>query len=354
MPASFSARLRKLRTALAEKDFDSLLVSYPENRRYLSGFTGSSGYLLISHSRALLATDSRYFEQVVRECPDYELFQLKAYSGSWLPDAASQIDARKLAFEAAYLPFASYKQFVDAFSAAFLQVQFLPESGIVEGLRWIKEPEELAAIARAASLVHRILADVVPAARPGMTEKELAWQLERALRENGSEVLPFDVIFASGPNTALPHAHPSDRKLLSGEPVVIDAGARVSGYCSDVTRTFCVGRSDSMFHKVHDVVLGAQLTAIATIEAGMTGAQADSLARTVIQQAGYGDYFGHGLGHGLGLETHEAPRLGANSEDVLADGMVFTVEPGIYLPGWGGVRIEDTVTLQNGRVKVLQ
>ncbi len=186
-----------------------------------------------------------------------------------------------------------------------------------------------------------------------MTEKEVAWEIEKFMRENGSQSIPFDVIVASGPNSALPHAKPSQRTINPGEPVLIDIGAKIEGYSSDLSRTICLGTPDDTFKKVYDTVLGAQLTAMAIIKEGMSGDEADSLALTVIEQAGYGEAFGHGLGHGVGLVTHEQPRLGLNSTESLASGMVFTIEPGIYLPGWGGVRIEDLVVMEDGGIRVL-
>jgi Xaa-Pro aminopeptidase len=189
--------------------------------------------------------------------------------------------------------------------------------------------------------------------RVGMSEQELAWEIEQFMRAEGSECLPFDVIVASGGNSALPHAKPSARVIDSGKPVVIDIGARVSGYSSDLTRTICLGAPDETFRKVYDVVLGAQLTAIAMTGEGMTGGEADRMARIVIEEAGYGEAFGHALGHGIGLNPHEAPRLGPNSAEPLASGMVFTIEPGIYITGWGGVRIEDTVVMEDGKIRVI-
>jgi len=173
------------------------------------------------------------------------------------------------------------------------------------------------------------------------------------MRTHGAEKLSFDTIVASGPNGAMCHAVPSDRPIQVGEPIIIDMGAKVEGYCSDMTRTICLGEPDETFKRIYDIVLGAQLTAIATLEVGMSGEQADRLARTVIEEASYGESFGHALGHGLGLNVHELPRLGKDSTDTLAEGMVTTIEPGIYLPGWGGVRIEDVVVLEEGKAKVL-
>jgi Xaa-Pro aminopeptidase len=186
-----------------------------------------------------------------------------------------------------------------------------------------------------------------------MTELQAAWEIERFMREHGSGPIPFEVIVQSGPNSALPHARPSERQIGLDEPIVIDIGAKVGGYASDLTRTLCLGAQGARFRKVYDTVLAAQLAALELVKAGMPGDVADSMARTVIREAGHGDAFGHSLGHGVGLAVHEKPTLGPNSTDVLADGMVFSIEPGIYLPGWGGVRIEDLVTLEKGGIRVL-
>jgi Xaa-Pro aminopeptidase len=186
-----------------------------------------------------------------------------------------------------------------------------------------------------------------------MTELKAAWEIEKFMRENGSEAIPFELIVGAGPNGALPHVHPSERPIEEGEPVVIDIGARCDNYTSDLTRTIYIGKLDDTFRKVYDIVLGAQLSAMSIIKEGMTGEEADNIARIFIQETGYGEYFGHSLGHGVGLATHELPRLGMRSIDRLVNGMVFTIEPGIYLPGRGGVRIEDTVILEEGKVKSL-
>ena len=186
-----------------------------------------------------------------------------------------------------------------------------------------------------------------------MTEKETAWEIEKFLRQEGSEGIPFEIIVASGPNSALPHARPKEKILCSGEPVLVDMGARINGYCSDFSRTLCLGKADKTLQEIYNIVLKAQTAAIEGIESGMDASQADQLARSVVEQAGYGDAFGHGLGHGVGLAVHEFPTLGPRSSDSLADGMVFTIEPGIYLAGQGGVRIEDMVVLKNGKAKVL-
>jgi Xaa-Pro aminopeptidase len=186
-----------------------------------------------------------------------------------------------------------------------------------------------------------------------MTELQVAWELEKALRENGSEAIPFEIIVASGPRAALPHARPTDRIMQPGDAVVIDMGARYRGYASDLSRSLCIGTPDDTYKKVYSTVLDAQLAALEDIKDSMSGRQADGIARKIIEKAGYGEAFGHSLGHGVGLAEHELPVLGPNAEEPLSDNMVFTVEPGIYLSGWGGVRLEDTVVMKNGMVQVL-
>jgi len=346
-------RLDKLRSQLAAKGLDALIISQAENRRYLSGFTGSAGFLLISQEEAILATDFRYVEQAQAQAPGFEVVQIRGEIAKWFLRLVSELDAQKLGFEGKSISFSTYKELADALSDAKRKISLVPTDGLVESLRAVKDKQELALVEKASALADASLEYIIPRIKPGAQEKDIAWEIESFLRRNGSEPMHFELIVASGPNSAMPHARPTDRAIREGEPVVIDIGATVGGYTSDVTRTICLGNSDSMFNKVYDIVLGAQLTAIATLQAGMTGEQADRLARTVIEQAGYKDAFGHSLGHGVGLATHEEPRLGTSSADILAEGMVFTIEPGIYISGWGGVRIEDMVVLEEGKVRVL-
>jgi len=322
-----SLRLEKLRHELAEAKLDAILVSQGENRRYLSGFTGSAGFLLISDGRAILATDFRYVEQAQSQAPDFEISQIQGELPVWFPDLASSLNVKRIGFEANDLSFSTFQKLVRM--KGDKSIEFVPTEEMVESLRAIKDDKELELITKAVELADDAFEEIAPKICPGMKEKEVAWEIERFLREKGSESVPFDLIVASGPNSALPHATPSERSILDGEPVVIDIGARIGGYSSDLSRTICPGNKDKTFVRIYDLVLGAQLTAIATIKAGMGGEQADALARTVIEQGGYGEAFGHGLGHGVGLAPHEQPRLGRGSSTVLTDGMVFTIEPGI-------------------------
>jgi len=346
-------RLRKLRTSIAAKGSDGLLLSQPENIRYLSGFTGSSGWLLISGQNAILATDFRYLEQAKGESPDFEIIQIKQELHDWLPGLVFDLGWHKLGFEANFMSYEGYHKLGEAIKTKQINLELVPTTGIIEQLRSIKEPEELGFITKAVDLADAAFEQAKAIIRPGMTEKEAAWEIEKILRQEGSEGIAFEIIVASGPNSALPHAQPTEKTICSGEPVLIDMGAKTRGYCSDLSRTLFLGKADKTLREIYNIVLKAQTVAIEGIKSSMTASQVDRLARSVIEQAGYGDAFGHGLGHGVGLAVHEFPRLGLSSSDSLADGMVFTIEPGIYLAGQGGVRIEDMVVLENGKAKVL-
>jgi Xaa-Pro aminopeptidase len=346
-------RLNKLRQNLTEKELDGIFISQPQNRYYLSGFDGSAGYLLITQKDKVLATDFRYIEQVKVQSPDYRVFQITSNLADWFPQLVTELKLKKLGFEADDTSYTMYRLLSDTLKKAKSSLQLVPVDGLVESLRTIKEPEEIELINRAVEITDKAFEYIEGIIRASMTEKEVAWELEKFQREQGSQALPFDIIVASGPNSALPHAKPTGRKINEGEPIVIDMGARVEGYGSDFTRTLCLGEPDDTFKKVYDTVLGAQLTAIALIKEGMTGKEADSFARTVIEEAGYAEAFGHSLGHGVGLAEHEQPRLAPTSTEPLTSGMVFSIEPGIYLPGWGGVRIEDLVVMENGEIRVL-
>jgi len=350
---SIIKRLQRLRVSVNEKGLDALLISQSDNVRYLSGFTGSSGWLLISEQNAVLATDFRYVEQAKGESPDFEITQTRQQLRDWLPGIVTDFRWHKLGFEANFISYDSYHKVNEATKAKQVDLELIPTTGIVEQLRSIKEPEELALIKKAAELTDAVFEQAKSLIRPGIMEKEAAWEIEKSFRQEGSEVIPFEIIVASGSNSALPHARPTEKIISSYEPVLIDMGARINGYCSDFSRTIFLGKPNKTFRDIYDVVLRAQTTAIEKIKSNMAASQADHFARSVIEQAGYGDCFGHGLGHGVGLAVHESPTINPNSSDSLIDGMVFTIEPGIYLAGQGGVRIEDLVFLENGKIKML-
>lgn len=342
-------RLTKLRNTLPEQELDAILISQPENRRYLSGFSGSAGWLIVSAERAVLATDFRYYEQVQLEAPDFELAKIGNKFPDLLPGLLSEAGVRRLGFE-------SQDVTVDqlyTWSQATDGVEWVPLKDTVEKLRAVKDEDEIEALRNAVALTDEAFAHLLGAIRPGMTEREAAWEIEAYMRSHGASNVAFDLIVASGPNGARPHARPGDRPIQPGEPIVIDIGCVLNGYCSDMTRTICLGRPNSRYLEVWETVRRALEAAESAICAGMSGVEADALARDLIGEAGYGDYFGHGLGHGVGLAVHEGPYASRLSEDVLEANTSLTVEPGIYLPGEFGVRLEDLVIIQPEGVEVL-
>lgn len=350
-PSLIASRVTRLRTALSEAGADALIVSQPENRTYLSGFSGSAGVLLISADRTLIATDFRYFEQVGQECPDWELVPIKSDLADALPQLIARGAGQRVAFESDHVAFASAHGWMDAVP----KIQWLPTKGIVAGLRAIKDEHEISILREAVALADDALAYGLGSAKPGITENELAWLMESYMRTHGAQGVAFDMTVACGPNGARPHAHAGDTPLEAGQPIVIDMGARIRGYRSDLTRTVVLGRpkDPERFWEIYSTVVRAQLAAEATLRPGMTAPEADSVARDLISAAGYGANFGHGLGHGVGLEIHEQPFLSRFSSAVIRPGMIITVEPGIYLPGWGGVRMEDIVMITEDGVEVL-
>ena len=347
-------RLERLRIKLKEQELDAFFVSSPENRRYLSGFSGSAGFLVVSKDAAVLATDFRYVEQAGQQAPDFRVHRISG-GMKWLPELLVELGVKRVGFESGDLTVGAHQAIINVLkeTTTAKEVSMISTSQFIDPLRMIKEPEELALISRAMEISDHAFQVVTPLIEVGDTERSVAWKMEMVMREGGAEALAFETIVASGPNAAKPHHHPSDRQICSGEPIVIDFGTRYEGYNSDMTRTICLGEPDETFRIVYDTVLAAQLTASATVLPTMTSGEADGIAREIIEQAGYGEQFGHSLGHGIGLAVHEYPRVGPRSDDPLADGTVFTIEPGIYIPGWGGVRIEDTVIMEDGKVRSL-
>ena len=328
---------------IAEWEVDALLVGSATNRRWLSGFTGSAGWLLITPAAALVTTDFRYWEQVQQQAPVFTL--IKGEPKERLPvKMIQEAGVQKLAFESAFVTvdeFDSLKRKVEN------GVEWVGQKSTVEPLRAIKTPAELALMRQAAALADQTMALMPQLARPGVTERQLAWELEKALREAGADAVAFDIIVAGGPHGALPHHHPGDRPLQAGDAIVVDMGANVQGYRSDLTRTFYLGNKPSAaFQEVYGLVAQAQANVLQNMRAGMISKDIDALARDLISATAYKDYFGHGLGHGVGLDIHEQPRLSQFLEkDTIPAGAVVTVEPGIYIPGKFGVRIEDLVLL---------
>jgi Xaa-Pro aminopeptidase len=351
-------RLAALRQGLAPKEVEALLVSGPENRRYLSGFTAGdpdAGVLLITAKAAWLLTDFRYQLWAGQEALGFEVLVYKESLGATLSEVLRQHRVNRLGFEGSSLTYGQYQRLNQAVAEAGLKVDWVPVDGLTEDLRETKTPAELAAIRRALNLSEAVLRQVAGELAPGLTERQVAWEIEKRLREAGAEGLAFPPIVAAGLNSAMPHHQPGDYPLKAGEPIIIDMGGRLNGYCADLTRTFILGPPDDQFRKIYRLVRQAQMRAEKGIKAGMDSLTADGLAREVIAQAGYGDAFGHSLGHGVGLAVHEAPSLSPYKErnTVLKAGSVVTVEPGIYLAGWGGVRLENLALLHPDHAEVL-
>lgn len=330
---------------------DGLLVTSLPNIRYLTGFSGTSALLFVTARDVVLITDFRYQTQVAHEVGDLARISIEGQSlwtGLWQQLAAlSSLEV--VGFESAHLLHRDFQRLLEAGA----RWQWRPTLDLVETLRERKDAGELALIEAANGIATRALERTVEQIRVDMTELEVAGVLEKALRDEGSEGFPFPSIVASGPRSALPHARSSSRRLEPGDFLLIDFGAETGGYCADVTRTFVMQRAAPEQREVYDVVRVANESAARRVRAGMTGKDADAIARDYIEQRGYGELFGHSLGHGLGLEVHEAPRLARTAEGALAEGAVVTIEPGIYRPGWGGVRIEDDVYLGADGPKIL-
>jgi Xaa-Pro aminopeptidase len=348
----YAGRLRRLRRILEEKNIDAFLVAVPENRYYLSGYgaedlqpTESSGYLLITESRQHLLTDFRYREEAEASAPDFQVWIYFDGLAQTLKELFSELPVARLAVEPHYLSFSRYREVEQALIASRPTAKVVPVEDLVEGLRVVKEPEEVARIRASLALTEDALARVWETLRPGRTEREVAWEIERCIREGGAEAVSFPPIVAGGPHAALPHAVPTERKIAPGDPVILDLGSRLDHYCSDMTRTWVAGTPDAKIKEIYRVVREAQLAAQDFIRAGRDSVEVDAVARGLITTAGYGDHFGHGLGHGVGLAVHEQPGLRRLKGMVLEENMVVTIEPGIYLPGYGGVRLENMVRI---------
>lgn len=348
----FPVRLQKLRERIAQDQLDCLFISNNENRRYFSGFVGSAGYLLVTQEQAVICTDFRYTEQAMQQAPGWRVDKISG-KPDWLPRLINEFEIKTLGFEADDLTVASLERFRKVLKGCDGDPELLPTSAIGLDLRAKKDTEELGLLQKAIDIGDGAFEETVPMLQVGMTERDAAWIFEQAVRNAGGESISFDTIVAVGPNAARPHHAAGDARLAEGQTIVFDCGAKYQGYCSDLTRTFVLGKADDEIKRVYDIVLMAQLTAIDIVEPGMTGEECDTIARTIISEAGHGNDFGHSLGHGLGLEVHENPGVGPNAKNILENGMPFTIEPGIYIPGWGGVRIEDVVVLEGGSARVM-
>ena len=353
-------RIQNIREKIAVDGIDTLMISTQENRRYLSGFTGedgqydeTAGVLFITADDLKLATDGRYTQQASEEAPNYDVITYDKGLTHALSDILSELKTHRLGFEAERMSVSQYEKICNLIQTIESKIELTATTDLVEGLRIVKEEKEIDHTRQALMMAEAVFSDFVQTLRPGITEKSIAWEMEKRLRETGADGLAFPVIVASGPNRALPHAVPGNRQINLSEPVLFDCGIRWSGYCSDTSRTVILGKPDDIFLSVYRAVREAQEMAITAIKPEMNGQAVDAVARGHIETAGFTDKFNHGLGHGTGLAIHEKPRLSPTSDTVLTAGMLCTVEPGIYLPGWGGVRLENQVIVTDNGAEVL-
>ncbi|MGX6442715.1 M24 family metallopeptidase [Neobacillus sp. K501] len=333
-------KLEKLRSSFSANGIDGMLITSPYNRRYMTNFTGSAGVVLISADKAQFITDFRYVEQASKQCLGFEIVKHTGTIPEEVAIQAKKLGIQKLGFEADDLTFSTYREYENE-----LESELIPVSGLIEKLRLIKTDAEIKILKVAADIADAAYKHILDFIRPGKTELEVSNELEFFMRKAGATSSSFDIIVASGHRSALPHGVASDKVIETGDFVTLDYGAYYNGYVSDITRTVAVGEPDAKLKEIYEIVLEAQLKGMAGIKPGMTGKEADALTRDYISEKGYGDYFGHSTGHGIGLEVHEGPSLSVRSDTILEPGMIVTVEPGIYIPGLGGVRIEDDTVI---------
>ncbi len=344
-------RVQAARKLLEEKGLDAAFIASPANIRYLSGFAGTDSYLYLSSKRQVILTDSRYTLQAEEEGKDCEVRTIKGERvyGVLLKELLEEDKVKRLGFEDGVMAWQFVKKLQEAAGDKWGEERWVPLGEELSLLRAVKDEGEIEKLARAEQIGDEAFSYILTQIKPGITELEIAAKLEYYMKSHGAQEKGFDTIAASGLHSAMPHAVPSEKVLEKGDFLTLDFGCKYQGYCSDMTRTVVIGKAGEKQKEIYKIVLEAQEAALAGLRAGMTGAEGDALARKVIEEAGCGDYFGHGLGHSVGLEIHEKPALSPKDQTILRPGIIETVEPGIYIPGLGGVRIEDmTVITENG------
>nr|WP_316963363.1 Xaa-Pro peptidase family protein [Mammaliicoccus sciuri] len=336
-------KINKLREVMNQKGLEAVVILSPYNRRYLSGFTGTSGSLLITQDKSLLITDFRYIQQANDQAQDFEVINQEGPMLGKIIELIKEGQYKKVGVETHLITYNEYQALnTDAVELSSIE-------GVIETIRMIKDEFEIKQIQKAADIVDETYEHILKWVKPGMTENEVNNEMEMFMRSKGATCSSFDTIVASGHRGALPHGVASNKVIEEGDMITLDFGALYEGYVSDVTRTFAIGEPKEEMKKIYNIVLEAQLAALEQIKPGMTGKEADTIARDVIKSYGYGEQFGHSLGHGIGLEVHEGPALSQKSDIVLEENMCITLEPGIYVDGLGGVRIEDDVLVtKNG------
>lgn len=340
-------RLAKLRQQLRGKSIDALVINSLPNIYYLSGFTSEDATLFITGDRSVLLTDFRYLEQAASEARDYEIIRLENNYFEVLKELTKGLTT--IGIEEEHITWAEYRKMEKVLSGCTL----LDSSSMLKDMRQVKDRAEIEIIRQAVKITDQAFAEIIRKIKPGMSEQEIELELEFSLRRKGASGKSFDFIVASGERSSLPHGTATEKIINSGELLTLDFGARYKWYCSDMTRTVCIGQPQAKHKEIYKIVLEAQQAALQVIKPGLRGKEVDAVARRVIAKYGYKDYFGHGLGHSVGLEIHESPRLSPRENKILEPGMIITVEPGIYIPDWGGVRIEDMVIVTKNGAEVL-
>lgn len=342
-------RLETIRSKIKENEIDGILITKRENYTYLSGFTGSSAYLVITSDSADLITDFRYIEQATKQAPLFNIIKYKGNVAIEINNALKRNNVEKLGFESIDLTYDKYEDY----SSKFEVKELIPLKNIIESIRMIKDSEELQFIKKAVEIADGAFLNVLPLIKPGILETEVSAEIEYFMKKQGAQGSSFQTIVASGARSAMPHGVASNKEIKNGDVIIMDYGAIYQGYCSDITRTIFLGKPDEKMTKIYDIVLRAQKEALNGAHKGLKGREIDSIAREIINNSGYEKNFGHGLGHGVGLEIHEEPRFAPSDDNTMENGMVVTVEPGIYVEGYGGVRIEDMIVIKDDQPEIL-
>jgi len=342
-------RVDLLRNKLSQMGIDGLFVMKPENRKYLSGFSGTAGSLVVTQEQLFLLTDFRYTEQAEQECKQWQVIEIKTTTFDSLKTYLPVWKISRLGYEEDFL---THRQFLEL-SEKVPDVALFPSAGMVENLRAIKSQEEITRMTNSARLADEAFMHILNFLKPGCTEIEISLEMEYFMRKGGAKRIPFDIIVASGVRGAMPHGVASDKQLEIGDLITMDFGCEFNDYCSDITRTVCLGAPTEMQEHIYHIVLEAHDAGVFSIRQGVKASDVDLAARSIVEKYHFGENFRHSTGHGVGLIVHESPVISFKDGTILQTGMVITVEPGIYLPGWGGVRIEDVVLVEENGARLL-
>lgn len=344
----YKERIERLRNSMKVNGLEAVVLIGDPNRNYLSGFNGDESFSIITKNKALFITDSRFTEQARQEVADYEIVEYKGTFPDFFADTIKKLKVKNVGFEEDIVSYELYNKLQKN-----VEAKLIPLEGIIENIRLIKDEEEVKTIKKAAAIADEAFTHMLKFIKEGMTEREIGLELEFTMKKLGAKDLSFPSIIASGVRSCLPHGQATDKVVKNGEFLTMDFGCIYNNYCSDMTRTVIIGEPSEKMQEIYNTVLEAQLRALKVIKSGAKAKDADNAGRAYITEKGYGNYFGHGLGHGVGRQIHEAPRLNTTSPTILKTGMIVTDEPGIYIPDFGGVRIEDLILVTEDGCEVL-